>query len=270
MLAVQVHIALVRRIYCDRRVTKHSLRTRRRYRDEFFFPIYAVNHRVSDLIQLARDILVLHFEIRDGGAAVGTPIHDVLSAIYQAIFIETHERFLHRARQLVIHGEIFSAPIDGSAETLHLVEDRATVLALPLPDALHEFLAAHVAPFLTFFGKLALHHHLRGNSGVVGAGQPERHIAAHAVPAHNDVHLRLVEHVTHVEPPRHIRRRQEQGEYRTRIFSGQARRRRFDMEQFFLDPILGPVRFNRARFVSFRQLVGHLYLNPNRVGTAAL
>ena len=31
------------------------------------------------------------------------------------------------------------------------------------------------------------------------------------------------------------------------------------MKQFFPDPILGPARFNRARFVSFRQLVRHLY-----------
>ena len=71
----------------------------------------------------------------------------------------------------------------------------------------------------------------------------------------------LVQHVPHVQPPRHIRRRQEQRKHRTRI----ARRRSLHMKQFFPDPILSPARFNSARFVSFRQFVRHRV--PNRVVT---
>ena len=52
---------------------------------------------------------------------------------------------------------------------------------------------------MPFVGELALDHHLGGDAGVVGAGQPERVVAAHAVPADGDIDLGVLEHVAHVE-----------------------------------------------------------------------
>ena len=60
-------------------------------------------------------------------------------------------------------------------------------------------------------GQLPLHHHLRGDAGVVGAGQPQGAAAAHAPPADEDVHLRLVEHVAHVQATGDVGRGQEDG-----------------------------------------------------------
>ena len=260
MLAVQMRVALVLRIHRDRRVAQHRLRTRGRHRDEFGVASRAAHHRVPNLVQLARDVFVLHFEVRDRGPAVGAPVHDVFPAINQPIFIEPHERFFHRMRQVVVHGEVFAAPIDRRSQPLHLVEDRAAILPLPFPHPLNELLAPQVAPLLAFFQKLALHHHLRRNARMVRPRQPERDKPAHAMPAHQNIHLRLVQHVPHVQPPRHIWRRQQQGEHRTRI----SRRRRLHVKQLFLNPILGPARFNRARFVSFRQFVRHVC--PDRAG----
>ena len=65
----------------------------------------------------------------------------------------------------------------------------------PLPDALFELFAAQVAAVDAFFGELALHHHLGGDAGVIGAGQPERVVAEHAVPADGDIDLGVLEHV---------------------------------------------------------------------------
>ena len=42
---------------------------------------------------------------------------------------------------------------------------------------------------------------LGGNGGVVRARQPEHVLAAHAMPAHQDVDLRMLQHVAHVEQP---------------------------------------------------------------------
>ena len=98
---------------------------------------------------------------------------------------------------------------------------------------------------------------------MIRARQPKRDKPAHAMPAHENIHLRLVEHVPHVQPTRHVRRRQEQRKHRTRI----SRHRSLHVKQFFPDPILGPARFNRARFVSFRQFVRHRV--PNQCGDGA-
>ena len=196
---------------------------------------------------------MLHFEIRDRGLAARAPVHDVFAAVDQAFFIESDEDLAHGARKILVHGEVFAVPVNGCAQALHLVEDRAAVELLPFPYSLDEFLAAQVAAFLAFFGELALDHHLRRDARVIGAGQPERDEAAHTMPAHDDIHLRLVEHVAHVQAAGDVRRRKQQGEYGTRF----PRRWRGNGEEFLFDPILGPARFDRARLVGFRQFVRH-------------
>jgi hypothetical protein len=62
---------------------------------------------------------------------------------------------------------------------------------------------------LAFGGELALDHHLRGDAGVVGAGNPDGGVAGHAMPAREDVHLGLVEHVAHVQAAGDVGRRQQ-------------------------------------------------------------
>ena len=47
-------------------------------------------------------------------------------------------------RKMLVHSEVLALPIDGCAEPLHLIEDGAAVVALPLPHALFECLAAHL------------------------------------------------------------------------------------------------------------------------------
>jgi hypothetical protein len=59
--------------------------------------------------------------------------------------------------------------------------------------------------------QLALDDDLRGDAGVVGARQPQRVVAAHAVVARQRVHDGLVERVPHVQRARHVGRRQLDG-----------------------------------------------------------
>jgi hypothetical protein len=72
-----------------------------------------------------------------------------------------------------------------------------------------EGFAGEVGAGLAFGGELALDHHLRGDAGVVGAGNPEAGVSGHAVPAGEDVHLRLVEHVAHVQAAGDVGRREQ-------------------------------------------------------------
>ena len=65
---------------------------------------------------------------------------------------------------------------------------------------------------LAFVLQLALHHDLRGNARMVGARQPQRVVAAHAVVAREGIHDGLVERMPHVQRARHIRWWQLDGE----------------------------------------------------------
>ncbi len=166
-----------------------------------------MGQRITDLIQLARHFLMFHFEVRDCSHASRTPVHHVLAAIDQPFFIKPYKNFDHGTREALVHGEVLAVPIHGRAQPLHLRLNRAAVLPLPLPHPFDERFPAHVLPLLALTCKLALHHHLRSNAGVVGPRKPQRGKTAHAPPADDDVHLRLIEHVAHVQASGDVGRR---------------------------------------------------------------
>ena len=248
-LPMQMRVPVIRSIHRHRRIAEHRLRTRRRYRDELVRP----DDGITNLIQLPRNIFVFHFEIRDRSAAIRTPVHNVLPAINQPLFIQPDEHFAHRARQVLVHREVLAPPIDRHSQALHLLENRSAIEPFPVPHTLDKLLATHLESRLAFAAQLPVHHHLRSDAGMVRPRQPQSEEPAHAMPAHKNIHLRLVEHVPHVQPSRHIRRWQQQREHWPRV----ARRRRLHVEQFFADPVLRPARFSRARLVGFRQFVRH-------------
>ena len=207
---------------------------------------------------------MLHLEIGDRGLVPGTPVDDVIPAVDQSFFIEPHENLAHGVRKILVHGEVLAVPVHGSAEPLHLIENCPAVLAFPLPNPLEEFLAPHFATLFALFFQLLLDHHLRRDAGMVRPRQPQADESPHAMPAHNNVHLRLVQHVPHVQPAGYIGRRQQQREHRPRL----ALRRSGNRKQLFPDPVVRPAPFNGGGLVGFGQFVGHRqiqrFLAPGR------
>ena len=157
-------------------------------------------------------LVVDDFEIGDGGVAARAPVDHVLAAIDEALLVEADEDFADGAGEAGVEGEALARPVAGGAEADHLALDGAAGFRLPLPDALFEFLAAEVAVVDPFFGELALDHHLGGDAGVVGAGQPEGVVAEHAMPADGDVDLGVLEHVADVERAGDVGRRDDERE----------------------------------------------------------
>src|SRR5476651_1381910 len=88
-------------------------------------------------------------------------------------------------REVFIHGEVLTVPVNRRAKSLHLRLNGATIMLFPFPDAFEECFPAQLLPAVAFGSKLALHHHLRGNAGMVRSRQPERIEATHATPAHD-------------------------------------------------------------------------------------
>src|SRR5271157_6657735 len=142
--------------------------------------------------------LLLHvddFEVADGGLAARAPVDDVCAAIDQPLLVKADEGLTHGDRQPLVHGEVLALPIDRGSQPLHLAENGAAIVTLPLPYALDEGLAAKLLAARSFAGQLPLHQHLCRNAGMIRAGHPQNPVAAHAPPAHKDVTLRMLEHV---------------------------------------------------------------------------
>ena len=122
---------------------------------------------------MALVLIVDDFKVADGGLAARTPVDDVSAAIDEPLLVQADEGLAHGDGEILVHGEVFALPVDRGAEALHLVEDGAAVVALPLPHALDKGLAAQLLARNSLGGQLPLHHHLRGNAGVVGSRQPK-------------------------------------------------------------------------------------------------
>ena len=75
-----------------------------------------------------------------------------------------------------------------------------------------ELLAAEVVAGQSLLGQLLLDHPLPGDAGVVRAGNPERGVAEHAVPADHDVFDGHEEGVADVQLAGDVRRRHDDHE----------------------------------------------------------
>jgi hypothetical protein len=118
-----------------------------------------------------------------------------------------HEPAQHRADVAVVHRHPLAPVVERRAETAQLAHDHAAVLLEPCPGALDELLASEVVARQPFPGQVLLDDVLRRDAGVVVPGLPDRVEAAHPMPADEEILDRRVERVTHVEVPRHVRRR---------------------------------------------------------------
>ena len=153
-----------------------------------------------------------NLEVADGCLAPGAPIDHVPSAIDQAFAIQPEECFQNRAIERRFKREPLTGPIARGPQADHLLLDDAAAFRFPLPDAFLEFFAAEVLPGNSFFRELPLHYELRCNARVVHSRKPQRPVAAHTMPSHEHVDLRMFEQVTYVDRTGDIRRWQRNRE----------------------------------------------------------
>ena len=98
-----------------------------------------------------------------------------------------------------------------------------------------------------FFSELPLHHHLRGDAGVIGAGKPERVLAVHPMPADGHVDYGVVEHVADVERAGYVGRRDNERKYRPVRVS-------ISPVKILVDPPLGPMRLKSLGLIDFLEV----------------
>ena len=202
-LADQVAIAGVTRMHRDRRITQHGFGPRGGDHDL----ARAVFQRVGEMPVESVHLPLLNLEVGNCGLEVRVPVHQALVAIDQFLAVEGHEHLGHRPRQTGIEGKALPAPVTRGAG------GRRNCREIVPPDLLFHCqtrsdkgLATHVATAHVARRRRgwALDHHLGGDAGVVGSGQPERRRPAHALEADQDVLKRIVERVTDVQRAGHV------------------------------------------------------------------
>ncbi len=208
LLADQIDITLILGMHGDAGIAQHGLRAGGRDDDEAAF---LALDRIFQIPEIAVDRTLLDLEVGDRGMQLGVPIDQALVAINQALLVEIDEHLADRVRQAVIHGETLARPVRRGAQAAQLAGDGAARFAFPGPDALDELLATEIMTGQAFRGHLALDHHLRRDTGMIGAGLPQRVEALHAVIAGEDVLQGEGQRVAHMQAAGYVRRRHHDG-----------------------------------------------------------
>ena len=173
----------------------------------------AVLQRIGEVPVGAVDLLLLDLKVGDSGLEVRVPVHQPLVAVDQPVAMELDEHLADGGRQALVEGEALTRPVAAGAQAPQLVLDRAAALGLPFPDLVDEGLTAHLAATdVAGLGQLALDDHLGGDAGVVGAGQPQGRLAAHALEADQHVLQRVVQRMADVQAAGDVGRRNDNAE----------------------------------------------------------
>src|SRR5262249_39557021 len=138
-----------------------------------------------------------NFVVGDGRLEERVPVDEPLAAENEAVLEELEERPAYGPRADIIEREPRSPPVAACAELPELIENAGLVFVPPFPDTRNERFAADVMPGLPLFLEHpALDNGLRGDSGMVGPGHPERLVSLHPPPAGDEVLERPVESVS--------------------------------------------------------------------------
>ncbi len=174
----------------------------------------AVGQRIADMPQVTGLVLILHLRIGEGGDAVGAPVDNAAALVDESLAIQLAKGLPHGLGATLVHGEAGTAPVTGDAHLLLLGHDASAVLLFPLPHPLEElFTAQVVAGQALLRPQLLLHLDLGGDTGVVGAGNPQRGVALHPLKAGEDILQRAVQGMAHVELACYIGRRHHNGKW---------------------------------------------------------
>ena len=260
VLADQVGVAFVFRVDHHRHVAEHGFGTRGGHGQAGQFADGAMLERVQDVPQRAVFFLALDFQVGHGRLQHRVPVHQALATVDQALFVQAHKGFGDDFGELVVHREVFAAPVHAVAHAAHLRGDGVARLLLPLPDLSDKVLARlgrrrpHGVAAQALGLELAFDDDLRGDAGMVGARNPGRVAALHAVVARQAVHDGLVERVAHVQRAGDVGRRQLDRE-RRRVGLGRLAAAVAGLAVATLFPDRAPLGFDGRGFKGFGQAV---------------
>ena len=197
-------VAAVVGVHGHRGIAEHGLRAGGGDGEVLAFPAF---DRVLEVPHLARDLALLHLQVRNRRAQPGVPVDQPLVLVDQPLPEKVDEHLAHRRRQPLVQGEALPGPVGRGAQTAQLAGDRVPRFGLPLPHPLDEFLAAEAVPGQVLLFQPALHHHLGGDAGVVAPGLPQHVQTAQAVIADENVLQGERQRMPHVQAAGHVGRR---------------------------------------------------------------
>ena len=117
----QIFVAFVFRMHGNGLVTEKRFRTGRC--DHYAFT--AICGRIADFPEVTVFFNAFDFEVTHRALQFRVPVHKTGAAVNEAVVIKLHEGVYHHARELFVHGEVKTIPINRVAHAADLLQNRA-------------------------------------------------------------------------------------------------------------------------------------------------
>ena len=171
----------------------------------------SVLQRVSEMPQKAVFFGIFDLCVRKSRAAGRAPVDDSVAAIDKPLVVKLAENLQNRRRQIFVHSERFPRPVAAGAESFELLDYSAAVLFFPFPRAAQKFFSSDF-PFVKAFGFQFINDFDFGcDRSVVRARDPQSLVARHTFETNDNILHGFVQSVPHVQLPRDVWRRHNDG-----------------------------------------------------------
>ena len=201
--------------------------------------------------EMPLDAFVHNLVIRDCSLQVTVPVDQTRSTKNQTVPEQVKKGPLDGSGTDGVHGKALAVPVTRTAHGLLLADNAGLVLLFPVPDALDQGLATNIMPRFAFqFEQALFHNRLRGDTGVIRSGHPQRVLPQHAMPARQHVLHDVVHGVPHVQRAGDIRQRHHDHIAVLVVI-------RYGGKRFGLGPALDDRFFQCGRVVLTGQFVWH-------------
>ncbi len=229
----EMAVPLILRVNGHSRIPQHGLRTGGGKGEKLrgTGSTVLIHHRIFDMPQMPRLLLIFHFRVGNGCIAHRTPVDHAGSLVDIAFLVHLHKHIRHGPVAALIHGKSFPVPVAGGTQLLQLGNNAPAVFFFPVPGPFQKLLPSQfmLVYALGFQGLRDLH--LSGNGGVIRARLPQGVKSLHPLKTDNNILHGIVQGMAHVQLPCNIWGRNHNGE-RCSVMVHLC------MKIFFLQPLL--------------------------------
>ena len=191
-----------------RGIAQHGFGPRCGHHHVFRFAGLRINDRIAQMPEMPLDAFIHNLVIRDRSLQMAVPVDQARPAENQTVPEQMKKGPLDGPGTDRVHGKALAVPVARAAQGLLLADNAGLVLLFPVPDAFDQGLAANIVACFAFqLEQTLFHNSLRGDTGVVRAGHPQRVLSQHAMPARQHILHDVVHGMPHVQRAGDIRQR---------------------------------------------------------------
>ena len=165
-----------------------------------------INKRILDMPEMTCLLLVLNLSVRDRCITYRTPVNDTATLVNPSFLMHLYKYFGYCLVAALVHCKALSVPVTAWTHFLKLWNNTSTVLLLPVPCSLKEFLSSEVVLIYALLFKSLDNFNFCCDRRMVCTWLPECIVSLHTLVSDKDILHCIIKGMAHMKLACDIRR----------------------------------------------------------------